>query len=136
MSATTGVGAICQQLVVELEDLAPVGVLRRRGVAVHGVDRGLDLVRAGLVAAQAGSHQGLALVDQRRGPTGCGPGRQQHHRPVGRGPGRPTRLGEQQQGEQPDGLGLVGHQLGEQAGEADRLGAESARISSSPLDAV
>jgi hypothetical protein len=39
------------ELVVQLEDLAPVGVRRGRGVAVDGVDRGLDLIRARLAAA-------------------------------------------------------------------------------------
>ena len=44
-------------------------------VAVDGVDRGLDLVRAGLVAAQAAPDQRLALRDQRRVPAARGPGR-------------------------------------------------------------
>src|SRR5581483_634259 len=51
-------GRVREQLVVEREDLGPVGVRGGRCVAVHRVDRRLDLVRAGLVPAQA-------LPDQR-----------------------------------------------------------------------
>ena len=47
-----------------------------------------------------------------------------HERAVGRGAGRPPRLGEQHEREQPEHLGLVRHQIREQAGEADRLGTE------------
>ena len=62
--ATIGVGHVRQQLVVELHDLRPVGGLGRGRVGVHGGDRRLDLVRARHVAAQAGAHEGVALVDQ------------------------------------------------------------------------
>ena len=116
-----------RQLVVEREDLAPVGVPRRRGVAVHGVDRGLDLVGPGLVAAQARADQRLALGDHAPGPSGSGPGRRaapaRRPAPVRAGA---AGLGEQQQGEQAQRLGLVGHQLGQQPGQADRLGAQVA----------
>src|SRR3954471_5886702 len=50
-----------QQLVVERDDLAPVGVGRGRRVAVDGLDRRLDLVGAGLVALQAAAYERLAL---------------------------------------------------------------------------
>ena len=45
-------------------------------------------------------------------------------RAVGRGARRAARLGEQQQREQPERLGFVGHELGEQTREPDRLRAE------------
>ena len=52
-------------------------------------------------------------------------------------PSGATRAGrrdplQQHQREQPDGLGLVGHQLDQQPAEADRLGAAVARRGSSP----
>ena len=57
-----------EELVVEGDDLAPVGVRRRRRVAVHGVDRRLDLVRPGRVAPQAAPHEVLTFGDQRAVP--------------------------------------------------------------------
>ena len=49
---------------------------------------------------------------------------EQHDRAVGRGARGAPRFGEQQQREQSEHFGLVGHELREQAREADRLGAE------------
>ena len=74
---------------------------RGRGVAVHGVDRGLELVRAraGCGAGMPGRDR-LALGDQRAVPPAAVLVGEQHQRAVGRGAGRPARLGEQQQGEQ------------------------------------
>src|SRR3546814_2399441 len=60
-----GVGPDGEELVVELDDLRPVGGLGGGSIGVHGGDGGLDLERAGMVAAQAGSHQGVALGDLR-----------------------------------------------------------------------
>jgi len=60
-----------QQLVVQAQDLVPAGGGRDRGVAVHGADRGLDLVRAGPAAPQALPDDGLALGDQRAVPAGA-----------------------------------------------------------------
>ena len=45
-----------QQLVVESQDLRPVRGGAATGIAVHGVDRRLKLVRTGKVAPQAGAH--------------------------------------------------------------------------------
>jgi hypothetical protein len=59
-----------EKMVVQLQDLAPVSRVRGGRVAVHGVDRGLDLVRAGLVAPQAPANEGLALGDERAIPAG------------------------------------------------------------------
>ena len=52
------------ELVVQREDLRPVGVLGARRVRVDGCDRGLDLVRPGLVASQARAHQVLPFGDE------------------------------------------------------------------------
>jgi hypothetical protein len=38
------------ELIVELENLAPIGIRRISGVAVDRVDRRLDLIRTGTVA--------------------------------------------------------------------------------------
>jgi hypothetical protein len=51
------------ELVVQLQDLPPVGGGRGRRVAVDGVDRRLELVRAGLVAPQALPDDPLAFGD-------------------------------------------------------------------------
>ena len=85
LSATTAFGSDREQLVVELEHLAPVGVGRGRGVAVHRVDGGLDLVRAGLVALQAAPHDRLAFGDEVAVPSGAVLIGEQHHGSVGRG---------------------------------------------------
>ena len=38
------------ELIVQLENLAPIGIRRSCGVAVDGVDRRLDLIGTGMVA--------------------------------------------------------------------------------------
>ena len=114
-----------EQLVVEREHLPPVGVGRGRGVAVHRVDRGLDLIRAGLVAAQAiaarspGLRRSSARSHRLRSWS-----RSSTMRPVGARAGGAPRLGEQEQREQSERLGFVGHEVGEQAREPDRFGAQ------------
>jgi hypothetical protein len=59
-----------EQLVVQDQDLVPVGGRRRGRVTVHGIDGGLDLVRAWPAAPQALADQGLALGDERAVPAG------------------------------------------------------------------
>src|SRR5215217_6977492 len=53
-----------EQLVVQGEDLRPVGVLESRGVGVDGVDSRLELIRARLVATNAPAYDRLTLLDQ------------------------------------------------------------------------
>ena len=53
-----------QELVVQLQDLPPVGVRRGRCVAVDGVDRRLELVRARLVEPKALPHDGLPFGNE------------------------------------------------------------------------
>src|SRR5438270_10025447 len=53
-----------EELVVEREDLVPVGFGRCDGVAVDGVDRGLELVGTWLVSPQASFDERLAFLDQ------------------------------------------------------------------------
>ena len=64
LSATTGVGWNASELVVERHDLRPVGVGGGWRVGVDGLDGRLDLVRPGLVAAQAGANDGVPLGDE------------------------------------------------------------------------
>ena len=92
------------------------------GVAVHGVDGRLDLVRAGLVAAQAGAHDRLALGDQVAIPPAAILVGEQHQVTV-RGARRLPGLREQHEREQAGHLWLVRHEAREQAAEPDRLGA-------------
>src|SRR6266849_3227314 len=63
-----GCWGYCEQVVVEGDDLRPVGLLDCRRVRMGGVDSGLELIRAGVVATEAGAHDPLALLDQRTIP--------------------------------------------------------------------
>ena len=56
---------------------------RDGGVAVHGADRRLDLVRARLVAPQAAADEGLAFGDERPVPAGPVLVGEQHQAPSG-----------------------------------------------------
>jgi hypothetical protein len=47
LRATTGVGATPKQLVVQGNDLRPVGLLDRQGIRVHDVDGRLELIETG-----------------------------------------------------------------------------------------
>ena len=113
-----------RELVIQREDLPPVGAAGRRRVGVHGADRRLQLVRPGLVAAQARAHQILALADQGPVPPAAVLVGQPDQRAVGGGAGRAARLGQQQQRHQAEHLRLVRHQAGQQPGQPDRLGAQ------------
>ncbi len=112
------------ELVVEGDDLGPVGCRGGGGVGVDGGDGGLDLERAGLVAAQAGAHEGVAFGDEHAVPPRAVLVGEADHRAVGGGAGRPPGFGEQHEGEQADRFGLVGHELDEHPPEADRLARE------------
>ena len=86
-----------------------------------GGDRRLELVAPGAAEAQCALDEPDALVDEGAIPL----------RPVLVGEAndvarrvdvrRSAGVGEQEQTQQPDDLRLVGHQLGEQTGEANRL---------------
>ena len=107
---------------VERGDLQPVGVLGLRRGGVAGGDGGLQLVRTRAAAGDGG-------VERRRCPSDplvVPP------RPVLLvegddvtalvDPCRAAGVVELHQGEQPDGFGLVGQQVDEEPGQADRLG--------------
>ncbi len=113
-----------EQLIVERDHPAPVGRPDRGGVAVHGGDRGLDLVRAGPAQLQAAADEGLSLADQVSVPERAVLRGERDQIAVGVRAGRSPRVGEHQQREQAQHLGFVGQQFGQQASEPDRLGAQ------------
>jgi hypothetical protein len=113
-----------QELVVEGDDLPPVGVGQGRRVAVDGVDGGLELVGAGLVAAQAAPDDGLALGDAVAVPAAAVLVAQRDEVAALVGAGGPAGVDQQHEGEQPHHLGLVGHELGQEPPEPDGLGAQ------------
>jgi hypothetical protein len=81
------------ELVIQGQDLSPVGDGRGDGVAVHGVDRRLDLVRTGLdpcPAPQAAPDEGLPLGDERGVPAGPVLVGEQHQGAVRAGPRGPA----------------------------------------------
>ena len=63
-----GCGHDREQVVVEGDDLGPVGCLERAGVAVHGLDRGLELEGTWLAAADTGAHDRMSFFDHRAVP--------------------------------------------------------------------
>ena len=70
------------------------------------------------------AHQLAALGDERGVPPRAVLRGQRHERAVAVGPRVPARRGEQHQREQAHRLGLVRHELDEQAAEPDRLAAQ------------
>jgi hypothetical protein len=91
---------------------------------VHGADRGLDLVGPGAAQPQAGPDEILAFGDHGPVPLAAVLVGEQDQRAAGPGAGRAAGLGQEQQGQQAAGLGLAGHQPGQQPGEADGLAAQ------------
>jgi len=78
------------ELVVQLQDLTPVGSGRHRRVAVHGADRRLDLVRAGSVTPQASADEVLPFGDEGAVPAGPVLVGQRHQGTVLAGPRGPA----------------------------------------------
>jgi hypothetical protein len=62
LSAITALGRTGVQLVVQGNDVGPVGCRGGGGIGVDGSDGRLDLERAGLVTAQAGSDEAVASL--------------------------------------------------------------------------
>ena len=113
-----------RELLVERGDLHPVGRGRvARGRMTRG-DRGLHLIRAGLTAAERGIEEIETVGDRARVP--LGPVLFLERDEVARGveAGAAAGIGQQEQREQAEGLGLVRHQRDERAGEPDRLRAQ------------
>ena len=64
-----GVGAQPLQLVVQGDDLGPVGGCRRRCIGVDGGDGGLDLMRPRPVAIETAPYELVAFGDESAVPT-------------------------------------------------------------------
>src|ERR1022692_714428 len=118
-------GVEADELVVEGDDLRPVGVTYVAGGGVHGADRGEDLVATrSHPGGQALAHQPVTLGDQRGVP---GPtvllveGDQFAAR---RNPGGAAGPREEQQRQQPGHLTVPRHEGTDQASEPDRLGGQ------------
>ena len=112
------------QLGVQLHDPAPV---RRGGVGrpnVAGRDRRLDLVRTRPAEARGGVERGETVGDRLGVPTSAVLVVERHEIAGGVDPRGPSRVVQQHHGEEPVGLRFVGHELREQAGQADALGAQ------------
>src|SRR5207244_6659534 len=97
-----------EQLVVQGDDLRPVGLLECRGVRMHGVDRGLELVRTRLVAAKALADDRLTLLDQGAIPSSAVLRAEQHEGAVGSRSRRATGLGQEQEASRPATSGSSG----------------------------
>ena len=117
-------GSQLGELVVERDDLCPVGRRRGGGVGVDGGDGGVDLIRAGLVASKTCPHQLMPFGDEVAVPQVAVLVGESDHRAVRVGAGGSAGVGEQHEGEQAGRFGFVGHQLDEDAAESDGLGGE------------
>ncbi len=111
-------------MIVELQDLSPVGGVGGPRVAVNGLYRSLDLVGAGLVALQAAPHDGLALGHEPAVPQATVLIGQEHEIATRAGAGGATRVHQQHQRQEAQDLRLLGHQVREDPFEANGLGAE------------
>jgi hypothetical protein len=116
--------AVVQALehVVQAEDVRPIGVFGADGSAVCRGDRRLDLVGPWLAARESGGQQRDAFVDGAAIPAAAvlvGQRYQLTGRPGARGP---ACVGEEQQGDQAGGFGVVGAGTVERPGEPDGLG--------------
>ena len=75
-----------KQLVVQGDDLGPVGLLDGPSIRMDGVDSRLELIGTGLVAAKAPANDRLAFLDQGLIPACAVLLAQQHQGTVGLGP--------------------------------------------------
>jgi len=91
-----GSGHEREKMIVESDDLVPVGCVERVGVAMDRLDRGLELEGAWLVAANAGPHDCMSLFDHCSVPLGPVLIAEEHEGPLGSA-GRHPRLAQQHQ---------------------------------------
>src|SRR5215472_12035508 len=118
-------GVEADELIVEGDDLRPVGVAYVAGGGVHGADRGEDLVATrSHPGGQALAHQPVTLGDQRRVPGPAVLLVEGYQFAAGRNPGGAAGLGEEHQCQQPGHLTVLRHEGTDQASEPDRLGGQ------------
>ncbi|HEX7300644.1 MAG TPA: hypothetical protein VF257_16720 [Solirubrobacteraceae bacterium] len=120
MTSTTGEGGDAREHAVQRADLRPV---HRLG-DVQGGDGGLELVRPGAAQAQGAIEDVLALLDALEVPAAAVLVGQRDVRPVVRDARGAAGVVDEHERQQAGGLGVVGHELGQQACEADGLGAQ------------
>ena len=93
-------------------------------IAVHGVDRGLNLIRPRLIAGEAAADQRLAFADQRAIPVTAILIGEPHEAAVrGHACGAP-RVDQQHQREQPHDFRFAGHQIIQLPAKPDRFRAQ------------
>jgi hypothetical protein len=92
---------------------------------MDGVDRGLELIRTGLVAAKAPADDRLTLLDQGTISALAVLLAKQNEGTVGPRSRRTTGLGQEQQRQQAGHLWLVGHERRQDPCQPDRLRAET-----------
>ena len=110
-----------------LERGVHVGDHARLGsLGVAGGDRRLELVRAGAAKRRGALEDTEPFVDRRGVPERPVLVAEEHELPVRTDPRVAARVLEQEQREQAERLGLVGHQHAEELREPDRLGAQLA----------
>jgi MFS family permease len=97
-----------KQLVVQGDDLGPVGLRDGPSIGVDGVDGRLELIGTGLVAAKAAAEDRLAFLDQGLIPAGAVLLAEQHQGTVGPGPRRAPGFVEEQQASRPATSGSSG----------------------------
>src|SRR5580692_8808270 len=118
-------GVEADELVVEGDDLRPVGVAYVAGGGVHGVDRGQDLVTTrSHPGGQALAHQPMALGDQRGVPGPAVLLAEADQFAARRNPGGAAGLDQDHQRQQPGHLTVLRQEGPDQAGEPDRLGGQ------------
>ena len=126
LSSTTGDGASSARRPYSAAIWRQSVGARVRGDVVERRDRRLDLVRPGPAHPQRAIQERLALVDLGAVPAAAVLVLEEHELAVRPGPRVAPRVVQEHQREQAERLGLVGHELGEDARQPDRLGRELA----------
>jgi hypothetical protein len=88
---------------------------------MHGVDGGLELIGAGLIAANAAADDRLTFLDHRPVPLCAVLLAEQHERAVRPRSRCAPGLGQEEQRQQPGHLRFVGHERRQDPCEPDRL---------------
>ncbi|CAA9403529.1 MAG: hypothetical protein AVDCRST_MAG66-1582, partial [uncultured Pseudonocardia sp.] len=114
------------QPVVQRHDGRPVRATREHPAVVHRLDRRLQLVGARAVPRGGEGEVALGLRHQRGVPPPDVLPVERHERPLLRAPCPRPGLAVQQRGQQAAGLRLVGQQLDDEPGQAQRLVGEAA----------
>jgi hypothetical protein len=121
-----GVGRQRRQVVVEGGDAFPAGVRGGAGCGVLDRDRRLQHVPAGRTEPQGARGQEGGLGDRLRPPARAVLVVEQHERTGGVDASVATGVVREEQRLEAESIRLVGHELGDHRGQADRLSAQRA----------